>query len=248
MKHFLLSLTMLWAVTLTASAQPAQPADSVYNRLHAKALRFFDDGEWLNAAATYLLVLERQPTNIDAYAHVIVSNLMTDNTADALLRMQDAMEANVAVDSLVLAVRNVSFGTGNSNMYEHFLIDARQQFPYMSRNINRHLLDYYVFRDNGPMIVQYASAMLAGLPDDTRFMRLLARGYMLSGQFDLAVATWRRILDRHPNNLDALLCLANYYLATSRNADALPLLQRACAIAPTPYLQQQLDRLTHTGR
>lgn len=209
-------------------------------RLRAKALRFYNNEEWLNAQATYLLVLDQEPGNVDAYAHSIVTDATLADTAGVTDMLQRSAIHNVSTDSVLNAVQRLSMARGESAMYRGILQLTQQQFPWLSRKIERRLLDYYLFRDNGPEIVSYARKLLDGMPDNVEFQMALARGYLLSEEPDKAREIWLQVLDTRPDDVDALLAIGNNLLSSGQREDALPYLQRAYALRPTPYLHKIL--------
>ena len=70
----------------------------------------------------------------------------------------------------------------------------------MTRALDNQLLQYYDFRNDGPMIEQYARRMLAPLPDSVEYLTLLARGLLLQGKIDQAAAVWQQILTLDPTD------------------------------------------------
>lgn len=208
--------------------------------LEQKAAGFFDGGEWLNANASYLMLLNDNPTDVNLYSRAIVSAAMSGDRAAALDLIARSGEHSVPTDSLWAAVRADSFKAGSPTLYVDLLNDSRAQFTWMGRKIDRLLLDYYDFRDDGPGIVRYARMMLDGMPDNLTFSRLLARGQMLSGDTQGAINTWHSILANRPDQYDTLLDLGNCLWQTGQHADARTYLQRAYDLRPTPYVARLL--------
>lgn len=238
-KTLIVAVVAMLAMTVLVSAGPAD-ADADYARTAAKAQRFFEQGEWLNANAMYLLMLDARPAEASTYSHAVISNIMAGDTAAVVRLLEQSMKHNVPIDTLLNNVQSLSTKAGISDLYERLLIALRGHFPWMQRGLNLYLLKYYDFRDNGPEMVHYATLMLNGKPGDLDFMRVLARGYMLQGQYDDAVKTWSDILEDHPDNYDTLIDLGNYLWTSGKQDDAIPYLQRAQAIRPTPYVDKLL--------
>ena len=76
---------LLALLTLTAAAVPAPqsattPDSSAYARTLRKALRFMDDGEWLNASAMFTIMLEQRPEEVSNYSNAIVTDAMLGDT------------------------------------------------------------------------------------------------------------------------------------------------------------------------
>lgn len=222
---------------LTAQGQSAE-----YERNARKAETSFAAREWLNASAMYTLMLHENPRQPDVYAHAIVAQCMAADTARAVTMIQEAMNYAVPLDTLLSDVRGVSLSTGSPDMYEQLLLKARDTYPYLARAFNIRLADYYQFRTNGPMMVEYARRLLTTTPGNVRYRRLLAEGYMLQGDDTAAAREWSGILADHPDDLPTLLDFGSLYWTTGRRADALPLLTRAYSIAPTPYLEHLITR------
>lgn len=236
-------LALLAAALLFVPAMHAAVADAdsaAMARSLDKARMFYDNGEWLNASAAYLLLADRNPGDAGICAHLVVSNCCAGDTVQAIDNIGHALQANVDFDKLLDDIRTLSFAQGNATLYERLLLLCKGHFKWMSRNLDRQLLYYYDFRDNGQMMVHYALAMLAPSPAHTPFALILARGYMLEGGVEQAADVYKGILHREPENLDALLALGNLYAVQGHKAEARPLLERAYKLRPTPYLQKLL--------
>lgn len=241
MHKTILAAILVLCCSLCAPAQAA-PADSAaYSRTLRKALRFMDDGEWLNASAMFTLLLAERPEQVSNYSNAIVTAAMQGDTLSVSQLLENSMEHNVSMDSIFTDVQRVSTRLGVSHLYERLLLGAGKQFPYLQRSLNQYLLRYYVFRNNGAQMVRYASMMLERMPSSVPFRRILARGYMLQGKMEDAVTVWQDILRTDPDNLDSLLDLGNYYLSADNRTAALPYLQEAFRIHPTPYLARAID-------
>jgi len=231
-------------VSLATSTVQANTSDSEeYARTRAKAERFFDNAEWPSACAMYILMLEERPTLPSTYSAAIVANTMAGDTVRALDLVPRAMSYGIPVDSIITGVRARSFDISRGDLYEHFLIDLKSNFPWLTRVADNYLMHYYAFRRNGPMLIHYAQIMLEGMPDSLTFRRMLAYGLMLAGRTDEAVATWTDIIEKWPDDYDTLLDLGNYYDTTGKPEPALRYLTRAEDIRPTPYVSKRINNL-----
>lgn len=228
---------------LVSIAAIASATDSEYATTASKARRFFDNAEWPSACAMYILMLEQQPDVTSTYADAIVANIMAGDTINALDLVPRSLNNNVPLDSLLAEVRTRSFAIGNGELYEKFLIETKNHYPWLVRIVDNYLMKYYDFRQNGPMMVFYARKMLEGLPDDVDFLRMLAQGLLLNGLTTDAVSTWIHILQIHPDNYDTLLDLGNYYDTSGQHSKALELLCRADSIHPTPYVSGRIKEI-----
>lgn len=232
-------LTLLSAATVTA-------AD--YAATMSKAERFFAHREWASASAMYQLLIDERPDETANYARAIVAEGMLGRQDAGMQYFNSALARHIPLERLLGEVRTVSFGCGATDLYERFLLAVQHSHSWMTRVIDGYLLDYYSFRCDGPRIVTYSTRMLAGLPDDPRYLHMLARGYLLDGDFDRAMDVYRHIVDTDPDNADALLALALYYgRDPARTAEVKDWLQRAYALRPTPYVARLLGR-THMAR
>lgn len=236
---------LLTAVLTTMSTTVSTEAfDTPYAVLEAKAGRFFNNREWASAAAMYQLMIDRRPNVADTYARAIVSEGMRGRSVAQMEFFNGALQNRIAFDSLLTYVRNVSFECGSTDLYEKFLHTVNDSHAWMERVVDGYLLDYYSFRCNGPQIVTYSRKMLEGLPDNERYLLLLARGYLLQDDIDKAVDTYRRVIDIHPDCCDALLYLGNYYAGRSDGKQlAEDYLSRAYKLKPTPYVERVLSGL-----
>lgn len=241
MSRLLISLVLAFAA-LSASAQ------TDYKQTASKASRFFVGREWASAQALYGLILDKHPDADSVYVRAIISASMLGDTIGASHLLEQAMNAGVGFSSLMSGVKSESFEIGEAEVYEAFLLRSQRDCPWLERAIDAELLDYYCFRNDGVKMVAYARKMLAGLPDSTIYLSVLARGYARSGDFDNALGVWRRIIELDADNYDALLSLGNYFDIKGRQAEAADYLARAQRIKPTPYVAARLEALCRDGK
>lgn len=236
---------LILTAVLLCAASIVYGAD--YQTIAAKASRFFAQKEWASASAMYDLMLEQQPRNCETYGYAIVSAGMRNDTTYQMFLMNQSINAHVSFDSTFTCVKRVSFGLGNSVLYEKFLIRVKRQLPWLSRNIDNNLLDYYVFRNDAAMMIHYSRKMLNGLPDDIRYLTILADGLIMDGQFAEGMATYEKILALDPNNYNALVQLGIYYQMTAKSVaakrHALSFFERAHMISATPSVETSIKKL-----
>jgi tetratricopeptide (TPR) repeat protein len=237
LKRYIIAAVALLCLCFSLFAQNTDD----YQRTATKANRFFENREWLNANAMYWLMLDQRPREVSTYSHAIVSNIMAGDTVSMATLLEQSMTNNVPFDSLLFSVQNVSMQVGSSDLYEKVLLTSRQHFNWLARGIDAYLLKYYDFRNNGPKIIEYAKIMLNGMPESIEFKRLLARGYSLNNEMELAAQTWKSILQINPYEYDTLVDLGNYYEVIGQHATACSFLTRAYAIRKTPYLKSLLS-------
>lgn len=237
---FILSLL---SVFIISAATATVHAESDYDRQQKKAERFFDNEEWASANAMYILMLEQDPKSTPVYARSIVANIMNGDTLRALEIVPQAMNNEVPFDSLMTDVRKVSFSIGHGDLYENYLLGIKNSFPWLSRVADNYLMQYYSFRKNGPELVRYARTMLAGLPDNRNFLRMLAQGELLSGNTGNALKTWLKVVSLNPDDYQTILDLANCYDAQGDNHEAFRWMKRAYELHPTPYVETRIDAL-----
>lgn len=222
-----------------------------YPAIERKAARFYADHEWASALAMYELMLSERPDVTATYGNAIVAAAVTSQPSTEVALLEQAMRHRVPLDSLFSSVETRSFALGRADIYEEFLLLVKERQPWMTRNINARLLDYYTFRREPDKMIEMARLMLDGLPDSIQFLSLLARGQMMRGDTADSLATYRHILQLDPDNYDALLELGNYALLqydatpsdTSARDSAITYLTRANALHPTPYVTAALARL-----
>lgn len=227
-------------IIMSTGLQAATP----YSVTATRAARAYAAGEWANASALYLLMLDEEPDSAETYSRAIVASAMMQDSAMTVDLLERAMAHAIAIDTVLTDVRQSAFLIGQADIYHDFLLRLRQAKPYIRRAIDTRLLDYYLFRNDGEKIIEYSQMMLQGLPDKIQYLENLAHGYLLTGRNDEALATWGKILTQDPDNFDALVNIAGLYLTTDRPQEALPYLRHAHQINPTPYIAAQIDSLT----
>ncbi len=173
-----------------------------YDVLKLKADRFFDQKEWVSSSAMYELMLDQRPTVASTYGKAIVSAAMRGDTVGELALMKKAIANYVPFDSVFSQVKTVSFSQGQGALYEDFLLRVQRTEPWLARGIDYHLMNYYIFRRDGAKMVEYSEEMLRGLPNDGKFLSILAEGQMLIGDTEKAMATYNQILLLYPSDYD----------------------------------------------
>lgn len=192
--------------------------------------------QWTNATAIYITLLETFPKQTADYGKAMTVMTLAGDTTMAVSYLERATRNLVSAETIFESIRNSAFAFGYPEIYPKLLYRCREAYPWLARMIDRTLLSYYIFRNNGPLIVRYARAMLEGLPSSIHYNRILANGLMLCDDSSAAVETWEKILLLDPQNYDTILDLANYYLSAGKRDEALPYFRRAYDIRPTPYI------------
>lgn len=238
-KHAIILATLLaaWGCCPRAAATD-------YAALRVKAARFYHYDEWPSALAMYSLMLDRRPDVPDTYAHAIVAAGMQGDADRQAALLSRSMQAHVPLDSIYDGVRTLAFEQGDARLYETFLENIAQAYPWLARNIDARLLTYYTWRRNGDGMVRYALRMLDGMPDDITYLTALADGYFTLGDEHLAIDTYDKIIAIDPDNYHALLVLGNYWHGVSRRdrfdmqarSLATQYLTRANTLHTTPYV------------
>lgn len=213
--------------------------------LGVRAERSFRWKEWSSAAAMYQLLLRDKPDSTDLYVHAIVASQMIPDTVACVELVERAMNNDLGLAPVLAGVKTLDFSIGEGDVYGQFLYTLRNAMPWMARGLDNELLNYYIFRSDGPMVEKYALKMLNGLPDSVEFLSALARGYMLQDKMEQASDIWKRILQLDPDNYETLLYLGNYYALKAMPSEALPILRRAEAIRHTPYVADMITTLSN---
>lgn len=208
-----------------------------------KADRAFIEHDWGSAQAFYALLLSDNPADSIIGAREIVASYALGDSVLAIETMQSLMNHGVSLDAILGQVRSQSFLAGQSETYVDFMNTARRHCPWIARAIEARMLPYYEFRNDGPQIINYSRRMLAGLPESTRYLHALARGYTLTGDLTQACDIWHKILDIDPTDYPAMLLLGNYYYNSGDKNLADKYLTAAYAIRPTPFVRQRLDSM-----
>lgn len=241
-KLFFISLTILSTFTVAATD---------YDQLQAKASRFYQYKEWPSALAMYQLMIDSRPSIPSNYCHAIVAAGLSDNKDAQITYLRKSMDVGIPLDSIYNGVQSLAFAQGQAPVYENFLDNVSTNFPWLERNILGRLIDYYCWRNDADAMIAGARKMLRAIPDDIKFLTVLADGYFMNNMTTDGINVYRNILALDPDNYHALLVLGNYYadiIATNRFDNESPVLarqylSRAYAIAPTPYIRARLVSL-----
>ena len=228
-------------IFIILSCSLAAFAGQRYEQLSQRAARSFEWKEWSSAAALYELMLQQQPDSLATYSYAIVANQMIPDTAATIDLLERAMSHGIGLEDVLEAVRVTDFSIGQGDLYGRYLLLLSEGLPWMKRGLDHQLLKYYTFRHDGPMIVKYAGDMLTGLPNSTEYLSYLAKGYLLCNDDARAVEIWKKILEIDPHHYTTLLELGNYYQLKGNRSEALPYLELAQSIHPTPYVARSIN-------
>lgn len=214
-----------------------------YSELKTKAERFFDNKEWASAEAMYQLMNEQRPSIASDYASGIVAAGMRGDSVAQLRFFDKALTKHIPFDSLFNIVEKRSFSIGSTSLYERFLLMVPNHYAWLRRNVEARLMKYYAFRRDGDGVVEYAKVMLKGLPGDVGFTMLLGEGYMQLGDYNKAMECFQHIVEKDPDNFDALVYLGLFYADNGQTDRGRGYLERAMEVNPTPYLEKRLSEL-----
>lgn len=245
---------MLLVVMLPMSVVGQSSVDIA--KLEMKAKSFVQVEEWNSANAMYILMMEQHGNDAKNYAGAIVtSGLVNDDEAQIDI-LERAQRRGLSMDSVFNDVYKFSFTIGQSQEYEKFLKLVKSRNEWLSRHINIRLLKYYDFRNDASNMVAVGNELLVATPDDVKYLKVVARGYMIKSDYEKAVATYKRILELIPDDYDTLVALGNYYYVMWKSAegsrsqmteiktDALNYLCKAYDIRPTVFLTNVIEELT----
>ncbi len=252
MKHIILIFTAaLLAVIPLSASQP----DS-YETRKIRAERYFKYKEWRSALAMYLLMLDERPQEVEPYYKAIVAGAMTNDSTTQIDMLSRTQQCGISLDSLFNGVRSVSFSIGEAGAYNNFLLLVKSNQPWLKRNINIYLLEYYDFRNDAPNTIAIANELLAQTPSNTQYMKKIAKAYINIGNLSKAMEYYRRILVINNYDYDSLLALGNYYAmqllhsgsdTTLSPNDLIALSQtylyEAYNLYPTPYVAELLSQV-----
>ena len=245
MTHIEMTVAKILIPIVLAAATLMASAATPYSTNEARAARAYDGGEWASAAALYQIMLSERPDSVSSYARTIVASTLIADTVMPTEMVERAMAHGIGFDDVLDGVRSESYAVGHSEIYSGLLKRLQQSKPYIRRAIDRRLLDYYLYRNDGARIIEYATVMLHGLPDDVTFLGNLAEGYVLIDDYDKAEATWLHILEIQPREYDATVNLATYYISVGRNDKAQEYINRAQSIRPTPWLTAKAQQINN---
>lgn len=229
-------LLLIFLITASVAARAG-------DQLAVRADRAFDSGEWAQAQAMYGVLSSRPQAPAKPYARAIVAAYMLGDTTAVHTMADNAISAAVPLDSLLKHVETDSYNLRNGDIYPALLQDMAARMPYMRRAMLLRMLNYYVYRADAPNTIECVNQLLAGLPDDVRFLSILADAQFKTGDTDGAVATCTRILELDPTNYEALLAMANHYDGSGRPREALDYFRRADSIRATPYVTNRIAAL-----
>lgn len=222
-------LTLFLTATLASAAQP--------EGLARRAQRAFDSGEWASAQALYGLVTDRMPGDTGAQSRLLTAAVMRGDTAAVTQVVERAMAAGVHLGTMLDSLKTDLRAVSGYALYSGVLERLSAERPYMRRPLMSHMLAYYTERRDGVNMVKCACSLLAGLPDSPQYLDALAQGMLYMGDKAGAEEAWRKALETDPGNVKALLSLA---AMLGHTPEALDMLRRADAIAPSPAIKERI--------
>lgn len=261
MKHILLLSVIVIFHFFHSAAYTLPHADS-YETRSTRAERFFTYKEWSSALAMYQLMLDERPDEVEPYYKAIVAGAMIGDSITQMNMLERTQQRGISLDSLFNGVRSVSFAINEAEAYNDFLMLVKSKQPWLKRRINIYLLNYYNFRNDADNIISTAKELLEQTPENTDYIKYMAKAYIELGNIDEALKCYKHILHINNYDYDALLALGNHYALLlldptycsptvkmpHENLAALAqsYLYDAYNINPTPYVKKLLDKVSNT--
>lgn len=205
--------------------------------LARRAQRAFDSGEWASAQALYGLVTDREPDDTGAQSRLLTAAVMRGDSASIVPVVERAMAAGVPLGAMLDSLKTDLRAASGYALYPGVLEHLAAGRAYMRRPLMTHMLDFYTERRDGANMVRCARGLLAGLPDSPHYLDALAQGLLYTGDRAGAEESWRKALEADPGDVKALLSLA---ALLGHTPEALDLLRRADAVAPSPAIKQRI--------
>lgn len=249
LKKYLAIIAVLLLATSNAVARES---------MREKADRYYKYEEWEAAVSAYQKVLADNPTDMRAYGRstVICGMLgLPDKQVEILERTQSY---GLPLIDLFAEVRKSAFEIGKPEILENFMLLVMERQPWLKRNIELRLLQYYDFRNDAPRMIALSDSLLAVNPRDPSTLRVKARGYMLEGNYGIAEKTYLQLLALRPDDFDAILNIGIIYYSevetrklpstSPEAAEARKYLEKAFQMRPTEHLRQLIARLESPSR
>lgn len=227
-----------------------------YNKLNEKAERFIQFQEWRNANAMYLLMLDNRNDDFGSYSRAIVTSGLIGDRQSQLDLLERTQKAGIPLDSIFSQVRVFSFDIGEYQEYERFLKLVKHTHSWLARPINMRLLKYYDFRNDAPNMVSIGQELLVATPNEVNYLGVVARGFVLMGDFENGADVYERILSIDDKNYEALIAMGNYFYVMWKAAEgtrsqlsdnkqkSLEYFHRADKVHSTPYVTSVINELS----
>ncbi|MDE6277591.1 MAG: hypothetical protein K2M06_05735 [Muribaculaceae bacterium] len=232
---------LLCLLCAAASATAATPKDDA---LLEKAARAYSNREWASATALYGVFCDRSPGHPEAYARRVVASEIISDTISSVDAIEEALNAEVEPAAFFDLIRSEAFAAARPMLVPQVLMRAKARMPWMGRPIDAALLRFYSFRNDAEATQKYAESLLNGLPDDTEYLSMLAGSLLAQGKDREAVEIYERILQKDPQNFDALIILGNYSIDEGQTDKGLQYLRKALQIKPTPALRKSIESIS----
>ncbi|WP_018230450.1 XrtA/PEP-CTERM system TPR-repeat protein PrsT [Methyloversatilis universalis] len=200
------------------------------------------------ARAAFSRAVELEPAYFPAVANLARLDMLDGKVDDAEARFRKVIEHNPRNADALQALAGLKARNRAGVPEAIALLNKAIEGNPKLASPRAALVDLYMATGDGRAALKAASDAATALPEDTLVLQALAMAQGQSGDFDAAIATRKRIVDREPGSLSALLMLAATQMSGKRESEAIQTVKKALVVEPESLEAQNMMIAIHRSR
>jgi len=217
----------LAAVAVLEKKQPNNPL--TYNVKGAAYAGMHDNK---NARASFEKALEVQPGYFAAARNLALLDVQEQKSEDARKRYEAMLAKDPKNEQLLLGLSELLVISGHSP--EEVTATIRRAIAAAPRSTRPYLalINYFGNLRDGKAALDAAKDAQRAFPDDTQILEAVGAAQRAAGQIDEAIATFQRLVQLQPQNVSALMRLADAQVAQKDYRAGIATLRRVIEVDP----------------
>jgi putative PEP-CTERM system TPR-repeat lipoprotein len=234
------------ALSVIDAMERKLPKDPAVQNLRGTALLLKSDPR--SARAAFTRAVELEPAYFPAVANLARLDMLDGKVEDAEARFRKVIESNPRHADALQALAGLKARNRAGVPEAVALLNKAIEGNPKLASPRAALVDLYMATGDGRAALKAATDAATALPEDTLVLQALAMAQGQSGDFDAAIATRKRIVDREPGSLPALLMLAATQMSGKRESEAIQTVRKALVVEPESLEAQNMMIAIHRSR
>ena len=218
------------ALAAVAALEKKQPNNPLTYNVKGAAYAGMRDNK--NARASFEKALEVQPGYFAAARNLALLDLQEQKPDDARKRYEAMLAKDPGNEQLLLGLAELLVMSGHSPDEVRATLERAIAAAPKSVRPRLALVNYFTNLRDAKSALDAAKAAQAAFPDDMQVLEAVGVAQRANGQTDDALATFKRLVQAQPQNVSALLRLADVEVAQKDYSAAVATLRKAIEADP----------------
>jgi putative PEP-CTERM system TPR-repeat lipoprotein len=221
------------ALAAVATLEKKQPNNPLTYNIKGAAYAGMRDNK--NARAAFEKALEVQPGYFAAARNLALLDLQEQKPEDARKRYEAMLAKDSGNEQLLLGLAELLVMSGHGPDEVKAMLERAIAAAPKSVRPRLALISYFNNRRDNKAALDAAKLAQGAFPDDTQVLEAVGVAQRAAGQNDDALATFTRLVQLQPQNVQALMRLADVEVAKKDYSSAVATLRKAIDADPSQH-------------